>query len=265
MLKNRYSEMWESILEDCLTEHGYMTFRLNMSEEKKLKKCNGSIVFLRVEGRKEREFKIEHYVMKTKREAGDKDDMFATESYVYNQVLPKFKNLQKDLPESYKIGFPICLKACNHHVIMEDLSMRNFVVDSLLDYERVAFACMELARFHSLSMVMKQQQQEDFNNIKNYLNKGFDHYNKINETDLNRHVKKILEAVNSTTIKDVLQNYSKNLSETVNEIQNYVDDKHFVITHGDYFYKNILFTCDEVSALSYKYTLQIILNFIFII
>lgn len=259
MLRNHLNDKWESILEDCLTDHGFVTFRLTIARKTDVK-CKGLLLSVTVEGRKDREFKVGFLTMKTLGDSEEDvkrdqvDRMFSTESFVYNEVIKKFENIQADLAKSVKFLFPLCYKSTEEYVLMEDLSMKNFVMKdgvNVLDFNHMSLALVELGRFHSFSFALKQKNLDEFNKFAKELKYDFFTYDRANSDTFNSVLKRTLEAINDVDMKNKLKT---SCIQIWDKIQNLVkkENTHKAICHGDFTSENICFTYDEVLLQKYK-------------
>ncbi|XP_077284808.1 uncharacterized protein LOC143910280 [Arctopsyche grandis] len=252
MLKNRLNDKWESILEDCMTDHGFTTFRLTINRKTDVK-CSGVLLSVTVEGRKDRDFKIGFLIMKTLGDSEDDtkrdkiDQMFLTEAIVYNEVIKKFESMQADLATSDKFLFPLCYKSTDEYVLMEDLAMKNFALKDrveILDFNHMYLALIELGRYHAFSIALKQRDEVAFNNLATKLDKGFFNYPKRDSLSFNDAINKCIDTLENENLKIKLKKASDGAIDRIEELLKR-DNKQAVICHGDLTAQNTFFTYDE--------------------
>lgn len=253
MLKNPLNDKWESILEDCLTDHGFVTFRLDINRKTDVK-CKGVFLSVTVEGRKDRDFKVGYLTMKTLGDSEEDtkkqqiDRMFLTETFVYNEVIKKFESIQNDLARSDKFVFPLCYKSTEEYVLMEDLSMKNYAIKDgvkVFDFNHMTLALMELGRLHAFSFALKQKNSNEFDQFVVRLKNDFFTYDRADSSEFNNVLKRALEAIVDIDKKNKLKNSCVNILDKVKNLAN-KENTYNVICHGDLTHENIFFAYDEV-------------------
>ncbi|XP_013171726.1 PREDICTED: uncharacterized protein LOC106120822 isoform X2 [Papilio xuthus] len=96
-------------------------------------------------------------------------DIFTNEAILFNEVLPKFKEMQLkyDLPEEEIFKYPICygtlMERMNETILLEDLVMSNFTMldkTKPLYNETVKLVLKDVAKFHAMSYVLRNQEPQ---------------------------------------------------------------------------------------------------------
>lgn len=100
---------------------------------------------------------------------------FQREIHFYRDVIPKFVNMQKlcEITESEGFfNFPKCYFAemsPRPIIVMEDLSVENYKTlgrSDVMDYEHCKLVLASLAKFHALSLTLKQKESSLFDELK---------------------------------------------------------------------------------------------------
>lgn len=95
---------------------------------------------------------------------------------VYEKVIPKFSKIQDVLNEEDKVVFPNCVLSRfddgQEILILEDMNIKGFSMsDKVARFEQLSLTeveliLKELAKFHALSLIYKNQEPESFKNLK---------------------------------------------------------------------------------------------------
>lgn len=103
-------------------------------------------------------------------------DIHKREVTVYNEILPKFKEVQEKLDVEKRILFPECLysnaERSKEVIILKDLNEIGFAIDNTLakyedlNYNQAQLILTELAKFHALSFALENDSYEEFTKIK---------------------------------------------------------------------------------------------------
>lgn len=180
-------------------------------------------------------------------------ELHEREVFAYTEVIKKFISVQNDLDEETKLELPECLlvniEKNNEVIILKDLRDQGFILDDMqekteyLNIEQINSVVNELAKFHALSFILKEQESETFkeletkcqdvlyensflNNskLRNYFYESFDMFLKLVE---NKEAKNKLRKLKDKFI-ELLQKYTK-------------PGKTNVLCHGDCWANNMFF------------------------
>ncbi|CAG9564328.1 unnamed protein product [Danaus chrysippus] len=175
------------------------------------------------------------------------DNLFCTEKFVYNQLIPLYNSLQKDLDEEHKFIFPE-FYGFNNEFGKETVILENLVESGYKPYSRFKSMdwdhgriCVEaIARFHALSFALRKSDPEGFQkiaqNLKNTFDKdAFDQTTKDQFKDMAETALSVLkqeecrDKIRKLLFEtDLMYKYNQPLSTPV-------------LAHGDYKISNLLF------------------------
>lgn len=179
-------------------------------------------------------------------------DLFLNEIVMYEEVIPKFNELQylANIPENEKVRFPLYYgsisEAPNEFVLLEDLAESGFEMldrfQPLNDYN-VRAVLRDLAKFHSLSFALKHNNPETYDKVTNKL------FNMWLSPPDDAEAKVFLEAnendmkliVDTEEHRKVITDTLTQVSPLIAKLQSYEKgSKYSVIQHGDCWSNNIL-------------------------
>lgn len=187
------------------------------------------------------------------------DAVFERESYFYNTVAPAFTRFQQDkglpLEDQFK-AFPKCFEAIHDPenelfiILMEDLRAEGFTMwpkHKPTPTTHCLLFVRELAKFHAISFVMKDQQPaqfEEFAKLDDLLCQ-FTASPKKRELFLNCY-ERVIEVLEN-------EHHKKIMKEIAQNIQNYMvsclgraaADRFGVVAHGDIWNNNLMFRSNE--------------------
>ncbi|CAG9564331.1 unnamed protein product [Danaus chrysippus] len=180
------------------------------------------------------------------RRALDCDNLFCTEKFVYNQLIPLYKNLQKDLDEEHKFIFPE-FYGFNDVYGKEIVILENVLESGYKPYSRFKSmdwdhgrVCVEaLARFHALSFALRKSDPEGFQKIATDMalrsdTQSMEHYNLYQFVTMVEDAGRFLKDDHLDKVRKLMyckgnfEKFKKPLSTPV-------------IVHGDYRLSNLLF------------------------
>lgn len=184
--------------------------------------------------------------------------LFEQEILVYQQLLPEFEKLQIENGFKYRDSngfwsYPKCYyshydRACpaKSIIIMEDLTATNFSVRNKLipsDYYHTQKLFGELAKFHALSLVMKEQKPEVFERFKQM--KCSMH--SLMTTESMRHlaprnIELACKLFDEGEIRDKLMSFKNCLWERVQvTLDGNLSEPFSCVVHGDIWINNIMY------------------------
>jgi hypothetical protein len=184
--------------------------------------------------------------------------LFKQEVIVYQQLLPEFEKLQFENGFNYRDSngfwlYPMCYYSHYDHenptksiIIMEDLTATNFRVRNKFvpsDYQHTRKLFGELAKFHALSLVMKERKPKVFERFKQmkcsmYL---------LMTTESMRHlaprnIELACKLFNEGEIRDKLMSFRDCLWERVQTTLNGNSSEPFSsVVHGDVWINNVMY------------------------
>ncbi|XP_045539480.1 uncharacterized protein LOC123722262 isoform X2 [Papilio machaon] len=183
--------------------------------------------------------------------------VFINEIVMFNEVLPKFKELQENacVPKEDLFKYPHCYGTLderdNEIILLEDLSVSNFFTsDKLkpLDNNTVKLVLNNIANMHSLSYVLGRKEPQLFNKILDTLFHPLFHPDNMTQSRiLLENIAKDFDAIFETSryrniIVDVMQNF---VNATMKLISSDKKSKYSVIQHGDLWTNNIMFQIQD--------------------
>lgn len=179
--------------------------------------------------------------------------MFLNEIVMYEVVFPKFNDIQNlaGVSASEKVRFPICYgcvkEAPNEMILLEDLKESGFdMLDRFqpLSNESVRVALKDLAIYHSLSYVLKNNEPETYKNFSSKLLNMWalmadDPATKMFFEATENDIKLMVE---SEKHKSVIAGSLSQIAQLAKKLQGYEKtSKYSVIQQGDCWSNNILF------------------------
>ncbi|CAG9792564.1 unnamed protein product [Diatraea saccharalis] len=195
-------------------------------------------------------------------------DLHNREVLVYEEVIPKFMQIQRKLDLKQRFCFPECLYTnANKNkeiIVLQDLKDIGFGIDERiskfeeLNYKQTKLILTQLAKLHALSFVYEKVEKENFDKVKEkfadilfqekFLTKSklrnyfFESYDMSLKFVTNIEAKKKLNELRNKLVH-ILRFYTQ-------------PSKHNVLCHGDVWLNNILFKEegeeDEICFLDYQ-------------
>lgn len=192
---------------------------------------------------------------------------FDRESYFYTKLAPQFMQFQaeKVLPEmdTFK-SFPKCYEVFSDAengifvVIIEDLRPKQFSMwprELPMPVDYVAASLRELAKYHAISFVLKDQRPEQFAEHKKLIDvtEAFMMSENIRSMFVQSY-QRVIDVLQNDEHKDIMRDMQRNVKEYFLACQTgEAADRFGVVTHGDLWNNNILFRTDEaVSGISFQ-------------
>lgn len=184
---------------------------------------------------------------------------FGRETSFYNDVCSKFVNFQNEKglsKEDQFLSFPKCYAAMaddakeQYAIVMQDLRFAGYEMwpkNKPVPVENIRLVMKELAKFHAISFVMKDQRPEEFANYTKLddISKYFfarENMKNMFGTCFDRAIKALRNPEHQKIYLDLKGNTFKYFDSCLNEK---VSEKFGVITHGDCWNNNILYRFDK--------------------
>ncbi|XP_053616116.1 uncharacterized protein LOC128678549 [Plodia interpunctella] len=183
--------------------------------------------------------------------------VFGNESFMYNDVLPKFRELHRaaGLSPEDTFRFPECYGALmepfNEIILLEDLTESNFkMLDRFtpLTNECIKLILKNFAIFHSLSFVLKNQEVDTFDSYKNRFGDIFTKMLENNDTKIffSSIETDTLALMDSDRYRNAVRGTVSKLLEISTKIfKNELTSRYSVITHGDAWTNNVMFRIED--------------------
>lgn len=181
------------------------------------------------------------------------NDLFKNETLIFNQLLPKLREIQEKfgVPVEDLFKYPICYgtndELTNEIILLEDLETRDFqMLDKTtpLTNEAVRLILRDLANFHSLSFVLKNKDPVLFNNFMGTLVNSMINEKTIAQTQMFfEHTLNDLKSIfDNDRYKNVITDISQYLVKNwMKLMKSDAGSKYSVIQHGDLWTNNIMF------------------------
>lgn len=191
--------------------------------------------------------------------------LFYNECLIYQELLPKFDELQKqiDLRKEEWYGHALCYGSTEkptEAILLEDLKQSGYqsfnMTNILQRNEEILMTLKELAKFHAMSFVLRVRDEEFYNN---FTNKIIDYWaTKVNKTVLNNFLTTI---INGTMNYFVSEEERKYLNDSLMLIPYMIESmhsdeiksKHAVIVHGSMWRRKALFKYEVGELKFYQY------------
>ncbi|CAH2055900.1 unnamed protein product, partial [Iphiclides podalirius] len=181
------------------------------------------------------------------------NDLFTNEMVVYNEILPKFRQLQESagVPEEDRLQYPHCYgtlsETQNEIILLEDLDSKGYVMldkRQPLSDSSIKAVLHSLANFHSMSYVLKNREPQTYDRLSATMVNAFTNPETASQSQMMfqaawNDMKAVFDNERHThAINDTLQH----LVEVGMHIQT-ADrgSKYSVIQHGDLWTNNIMF------------------------
>lgn len=185
-------------------------------------------------------------------------DMFLTEIFIYNKVLPAFDKFQEDLglTDGFK-GYPKCFGTCAIEM-QEAISMENLLVTGYklwnrkipMDHDHLAIGMKEYGKFHAVSMGIRKKDPHLFQTFTEFLNKPM--------TEEQRQEMKLFLEFILSSVSNAVRGNSK-LEKALKTLEDksvdfwlgelVAEENQLVATHGDCWCNNIFFKYEVCSFL----------------
>lgn len=180
---------------------------------------------------------------------------FECEVEIYSKLLPMFSQFQKEkgltVDESFA-SFPKAYVALSdtkndHHIlIMDDLRFKNFKMfpkERRTDIEHATLVMTEMAKFHAVSLALKDQRPQSLDEFKAYdmISRGmkFGKCARFFEESLSRCYRAVKNVKYKESIADLQENFAEVLEKCASE--EYIGDTGIII-HGDSWNNNLMFS-----------------------
>lgn len=192
------------------------------------------------------------------REAMNTAIMFRNEIIAYENLLPKFDQLQDEanIPKEDRLVYPACYGTIEDDpeetIFLEDIKESGYVMlnrfVSMTDGQ-IKLALNELAKFHSLSYVLNIKEPKTFNNFKktifnmwilNTNNKMMDDFLGMLEQDIEMLI------TNEEYKKRMIEPFRNMMKITIDLHEEDLNSKYSIIVQGDCWTNNMMFKL-EVS------------------
>lgn len=197
--------------------------------------------------------------------------MFEREAFVYSEILPEFIKFQHEHLITRDQGFysiPKCYEIHSEQstdeycIILEDLRSRNFCMfDKMkqVDYNHVKLLMEQLGRFHAISLVLKtngNQKFEEWKKLPDIMVANAIKHPEQNDIMFNSALDKAIETLesNELEIKEKLYEFKRNMKSFLEVCFNPESSEPLtVLNHGDCWNNNMMYLYDEVSQLNYDF------------
>lgn len=179
-------------------------------------------------------------------------ELHMREVRAYMSVIDNFIALQDEIAIEKRIVLPkyIFLSAedNNEVIVLEDMLLNGFMIDSKvannekLDYKQVHLILTEIAKFHGLSFVLPQHEEDFISTQKDFEDIIFDE-NFLNKSKLQHYfIDSFQMSANLINNNDVKQKLEQRKDKIIDLLRKYTKPrKHNVFCHGDCWINNILF------------------------
>ncbi|XP_055321909.1 uncharacterized protein LOC129577979 [Sitodiplosis mosellana] len=199
---------------------------------------------------------------KNRRKEFISDVAFTREAAFYTKLMPSFakfqaeKNLSKD---DQFLAYPKCYAATidgeNEHyaIILEDLRPQEFKLWNKVKtspIENVRLAMREIAKFHGISIAMKDQKPEEFAEFEKYTDIFRFFFESKNMRDMVRgSYEQAVALLKSQDHKNIMLDLKENFMDYFENILNEKSANYLgVICHGDFWNNNILYRFNKDGA-----------------
>ncbi|KPJ17455.1 hypothetical protein RR48_03865 [Papilio machaon] len=181
------------------------------------------------------------------------NDIFMNEIVIFNELLPKFRGLQKrfNIPEEDIYKYPFCYgtleTAGNEMILLEDLNVSSYtMLDKVKPFKKeyVKTVLKNLANFHCLSYALKNKEPQMFNKFIGRLVNATLNSKSINETEklFEKTLNDLLKIFDDNKYKYIINDVMQNLIKSwIQFIMSDSSSKYCVIHHGDLWTNNIMF------------------------
>ncbi|KAI8423840.1 hypothetical protein MSG28_012850 [Choristoneura fumiferana] len=187
-------------------------------------------------------------------------ELHKREVEVYEKVIPMFLKIQQVLNEENKVMFPNCvLSRINDGqeiLILEDMNLKGFSMsDKVARFEQlnlteVELILKELAKFHALSLIYKNQEPESFKNLKHEFQDLMFDTKFLNKSQLRKYFDESFEmslkVVDDFETNKLLRKIGTKLTEIL-RFYTKPNKRCNVFCHGDCWVNNILFKKSETE------------------
>ncbi|CAG9568730.1 unnamed protein product [Danaus chrysippus] len=211
-------------------------------------------------------------------------ELHKREVKAYKEVVNKYVELQKCIPPDDRVIIPECIYTSitknNEVIVLEDLSDVGFKMDKRLvshqklGHEHVYLIIAELAKFHALSFVYENK-EDDFDSVRKEFNDLIFNDTFLNKAKLRNYFhdsfQTSLNLISDANVKIKLEKVKDKL---IDLLKWYTEPKEFnVFCHGDCWINNVLFRDQDTKrdlcfvdyqALRYANPVTDILYFVYI-
>lgn len=200
---------------------------------------------------------ILHLVIKVKKHRAEERDtfntreQFQTEETMYKEILPGLGLPQHSYPKLYYSD--LSEDSEMYVLIFENLGHRNFRNSKervFLDMDHITLAVKKIAKFHSLSFILKHKNYELFKEMTNKLinrdkeDKSVIDFQQVNFEAIKRGVKAYRESQGEDNI---FNDFLESIKETIKVWKklSLPEEPFDVICHGDYCNNNVMFKYND--------------------
>lgn len=263
-------------LTKIILDEGFLTFKLETNFiEPSGGNYLGELYEVQITGKTEKGYKKINLFIKTILPFDNNMDfisfkeVYLREIFVYTKLNAIFEELQTkaNIPKSERYNLVKLYDTGNENaLIMENMKIKGYEVPERMELPTLSFsevAMKQLAKFHALSFVMKEQKPEFFENEIKYKKVLLD-FNGSWQAVVENSTKNALDSIESEEVKEKLRKYAST-SNIVSKYEYYMkaeDINIAVFCHGDYRTQNILMrekvcylidTCSSVFVVAPNY------------
>ncbi|CAG4937973.1 unnamed protein product [Parnassius apollo] len=180
-------------------------------------------------------------------------DFFLTEILIYNELLPKMRELEKNfgVPEEERFKYLVCYgtlsDSLNEIILLDDLETQNFIMFNKmqpLSDEAVKIVLKNIAKFHSLSYVLKRNDPLTYDKFAAGLVNTL--MNQENMTQMEMFFVEVLNGIKAifdkemytNAISEILEHFRKTGLKILTADKG---SKYCVVQHGDLWTNNVMF------------------------
>lgn len=180
------------------------------------------------------------------RVSGAVTHFFLREIFVYSDILPKYKKIQSEINTLSDFIAPECYYLnkdyCNEIIVMQNMCVDGYIPlvnDSFLDIEHLMISIKCLAKFHALSLILRERDTSLFDIAQTTCVPLSRKANERFIIILLDRLKKALEVFSNTQYVPALQRLERDCDTFVEACSKSVNQ--LVLCHGDIWKENLLF------------------------
>ncbi|XP_026497448.2 uncharacterized protein LOC113401667 [Vanessa tameamea] len=172
--------------------------------------------------------------------------MFLREIFVYTKLLHKYREFQNLYAISPHFVIPKCYYVCSDYckevIVMQNMCVKGYkpyVGTKFLDLDHIIIALKSLAKFHALSYLLKEKNEDAYEEVKEYCKPLTEKSNKGYIDIMTDRLKKALKVFENTTYVPLLEMLEQKCVKLIESATN--STKSLCLCHGDMWMANLLF------------------------